>query len=533
MIEKIILTESDDVVSAIKKIKDSKQTSLEIFIPEKGSISGNLLNLKILKKEAVKLNKKIVFEGEMLKEKTQLSAEFVEGDILDHYEPEEQDFDKRRVKTSRAKDLISDLKNKINNILKGRKKLAAAFAGILAALVIAALFLVIWFLPSANLSLVVNSEVLVKSVGIVLTPSYAQPEKEDQAQLEESKAGNVLSSILIEVNETKIQGTKATGKKKVGEKASGKVTVKNWTDIEKQLSKGETITSVERVDGERLNYFLNSDALVPAKTATISATPETRTTIDKPGAAEVEVAAENVGESYNLSEGKLFTLGGESLDFFEVVSETVLSGGSSREVTVVTNEDREKLSKALNEVLKEKAKGDLESKLVVDQKLHGGTVKYDVVGEKYSREIGDEADDFSLTLEIKAQALVYSEAKLNELLENVLKDFVPEGFEISDRDREMKVDVLRALGEPSSEPNPTDAQTAEIQVKIRSYVLPEIDPDKISRGLVGLRLSFAQEYLTNIPNIESYQIQLWPPLPSFLRTMPRSKGRINIEVVRK
>jgi len=510
--DEIILNESDDLVSIIEKIKNAESLNLRISISEDSPLKGNILNIKILKKEAEKLGKNVEFSGINVDEEGSVET-LVEGDILKDTPPSKVDGEER---LSFVDKFVDSVRGRFHKIFpRGEKKSIYVLVGISAVTAISVLAALFWFLPSSRVSLVVNSEVLVKSVGVLLVPDSVETDSEGK---------NVLSSILIEIIETKIQGTKATGKKKVGDKAKGTVTVRNWTDNEKSLSQGDKITSVERIDGERLSFFLDSEATVPARTATVSSTPDSKTTTYKPGTTEVEVTAEEVGESHNLADETLFTLGDSSLDDFEVIAETVLSGGSSREVTVVTKEDQDKLTKALLEVLKEKGKEDLESKLVGDQKLHRGTIKYDVLSEKYSREVDDEAEEFSVTLEIKASALVYSEAELNDLLGGLLADFVPEGFEISDRDKEVKVDVLKALDESG---------TSEIQIKVRSYVLPEIDPDFVKRGLTGLKVSSAQSFLASVPNLESYQINLWPPLPSFLQTMPRSTSRIEIEVVRK
>ena len=92
--DEIILNESDDLVSIIEKIKNAESLNLRISISEDSPLKGNILNIKILKKEAEKLGKNVEFSGINVDEEGSVET-LVEGDILKDTPPSKVDGEER------------------------------------------------------------------------------------------------------------------------------------------------------------------------------------------------------------------------------------------------------------------------------------------------------------------------------------------------------------------------------------------------------------------------------------------------------
>jgi len=113
---------------------------------------------------------------------------------------------------------------------------------------------------------------------------------------------------------------------------------------------------------------------------------------------------------------------------------------------------------------------------------------------------------------------------LDELLDSLLDEFVPEGFELSKQNREVNVEIL----------GNTDATTlsttkSDLQVTLKSFILPQLDEAKIKSDLVGKKLSEAERILGGIRNVKSYEINTSFKIPFFSR-MPGKPENITLTI---
>ena len=505
---KINLGVDDNLWAALHQLTEVEGEAVTVVLPEESPLLKNSLDLRFLSREAKKLGKQISWEtadkyGQQLikllenggaKVRSEADFGFVEGDVLAQSPSGEK---RRRPGLERRVKLPGGLK------IFGLVLLAVfILGGVLAA--------VLYFLPRAKITLRVNSELLVKNVEVSATNEVSEVDTESRR----------IPAVRLSVTEKDLKSTSTTGAKVVGERAAGEVAIYNKTDAGETFAAGTELTLIA-AEEEPLTFLTDTEVTVEGRTTAETLDGEEITY----GQTTVEVTAAEIGSGYNLKEDEKFTIADHDTDDFLAQNEKDFSGGLSRQVAAVTKEDQDRLREALTEVLKIKAEESLKGKLVGDQKLAEGAIQFTVLEEVFDHEVDEEADRLGLTTTLTASTLVYSESKLMTLLEPLLSEFVPPDYTVFEAGEGIE------LGEVVATPVGNGDQELKLQVKIRSYMVPRLEENRIKKELAGLSLTAAQDYLSRLPSIASFELTLWPPLPRPLMAMPRLPVRIELEVI--
>jgi len=476
---KLSLPENPDVISILSEVKKSPEGDVVLLLPPKPAL-WNVLALKTLAARLSEWGRAVEFKAQ--DKKGEILLTFFRG------EPQEKKKGKKRY-----------------SLKVGPKTLPILGGG--AVSLVAGMAAICIFLPKATLNLKVNTLPLVKITEVVVDPNATAPDSENY----------ILPAIKISVEQEGSFEKATTGEKEVGNKAKGTVTIYNRdTDDDYSFSEG---TQIQTENG--LNFLLGAD--VSLKEASPSTQPDQSVTIT-PTHTDVEALAAAIGSNYNIKKGIKLIISkldeSRQDDVYALASEN-FSGGDSRTVKTVQTSDQEAvLSQATEELTSQCTKG-LTGKLIGDQRLETKTVK-SVIGEKvFSPALGEEADIVKLLLKITCEGLAYSEEQLHQLLTSVLQKLVPEGFTLSPESQ--KVEILTAEEAPEGE-------QIILQAKIEGQVIQKVDIESIKEAVKGHTFSDAWAYLTTLPHINSYEINFWPPLPSFLRRLPFQKERIEINL---
>lgn len=499
---KLTLPEKPDLVLLFGQIEDATADELKALLPRETNF-WNVVVLKILQKQAEKVGKKITFVAQNEKGKTLLAA--LHGEDL-----------RKGVGIATGGPLAGILSRLPRISLLGGGvafwKIAAVGAVLLILLAGGGIFAALYF-SKATVTLRLNTSSLVKNKEVVLSRSATEPDAENLS----------IPGIPIKVTESGTFEGDASGTKEVGSKAGGEVTIYNYdTTNEKEFSEGDVLVSSE---GD-LQFLLSEDISVDAATSTID--PDTLSKSIEPATNSVVVNAVQIGSSYNIEEGQ--TLCFEDLDDDlcdkneddAVFAETTekFSGGESKEVSVVTAEDQDKVLEAGTKELSSRCEQSLSGKLVGDQKLAGKAVESAVLNKEYVPAVGEEADKVQLKLEVECQSLAYSEDALYQVLSEKLQDLVPEGFQ--QRREEADIQILTA--EKSDE-------GIKIQARISAELTPQVDTEEIQSELTGRAFSDLETYFSTKKDVNSYEIDFWPPIiPNILGRFPLKKDRITVQV---
>lgn len=510
--EKIHLDIHENILESLRKIKAAKDASIELHIPEGAVLFENSLNLKLLLKEAQTLNKELIFKT------SDTAGKNIISNVMGDDEEVDSDFVSREVSVD---SILTDNKKKISRKItlpsfKGislpsislKNKLPIALGLIVAFGIFSfGIYQYLWRVPKATIAVIVTSQPLIKSVEISVKPDVSSSVELKQ-----------LKGYTVQASTTETSSLVPTGSKIVGKKASGKIKIVNRTTEDKEFKEGENLFST---DNEDLFYLLNDDVKVP------KASLEDPMDISSPlipGTAEVDVTAEDIGKDYNLSKGE--DLEFDDFDSSEYLAQVVsdIKGGESKTVKTVAKADMDKLSADMLKVSEEKGNEVISKNIPSDQILINGSVLVSLVKDEFSAKLNDETEELKLIQTVSYQGLSYKKTDLDAILKDMLKGFVPEGFQLLDSDMENNVEILG-----NSDATVLNLTQADLQVTIKAFVIPTLDEKELKEKLVGVSLSDAEKILGKVKNIKTYEIKIDPNVP-IIRKIPSNIENIFVSI---
>jgi len=320
---------------------------------------------------------------------------------------------------------------------------------------------------------------------------------------------NVVAADVVSASVDGSTSTPATGKKDVGDKAKGSVTIYNNGSDPVTLSSGSEITAAS---GQV--FILDGSVKVPASSGDIF-------TGTKPGTADGSVTAKTLGTESNVPSGTRFSVGSNS--DLAAKNDNAFSGGTKKNVVVVSSNDLAKLKADLPK----KMQGSAQSAL--SQKAQSGETLLPITGSttlekvKFDKKEGDEAKTVTLTASIVFSGIAYKNDELNNFAESILKGKY-------DQDATFAKDSLKESVKNVSQKN---AKTAEGTVTIEAGLLPKIDTQDIVTNIQDKSLGKAQETLANIPQVSKTDITFSPPIPLLPNLFPKLPKQISVEVKTK
>lgn len=357
-----------------------------------------------------------------------------------------------------------------------------------------------WYLPKAKVTIFFEAKNFEKKIKVTIDPELAVADFDKR----------IIPGEIVDVKMQKSEEKKTSGEKLVGDKAKGEVAVYNFTNDIKGFKKGTVI-----VGPDEKEFSLDVDIIVASASSEFD---ENWNQVISPGKTKVTVTALAIGPEYNLASGTEFNLQGHPSASFRAKNEKAFSGGTSRQVRVVAAEDQEKLLADLKAVLEKEIKSELANRAPEGKEILKEAILTSVVSREFSEAVGTEVDTLKLDLEMKAKALAYSPADLNNLLERVIAEFLPSGF--VPKRKEIKPQKAEIDKEGK----------AVFEAFIKADLVPDLDQETIKSNLLGKYPGVAQEYLENLTGFVRAEIVIRPQLPARLRTLPRLAKNIDIKM---
>jgi len=355
-----------------------------------------------------------------------------------------------------------------------------------------------WYVPRVTLVILVEPKVLEQEVDIFITSDEKEISKK---------------TLLAEMVEVKEEGSKTavtTGKKVVGEKSKGEVMVYNKTTTsEKKFSKGTTISSGS------WSFIFDEDVSVASASSGLESTTF--------GKATVKVTAVEIGDEGNLAAGKTFSVEDFPGDLYTAYNTKSFSGGSSREIRVVSEEDREKLLTSLsNKLIKEgkeklltSSDSDSMGKLLIDK-----GIKTKVIEEKYSKDTGDEARELTLKLKINISGMAVDKKDLDDYLKEKIRKSVPADYKFDEST--IETEVVNVGKEKNGK--------LPLTIFYKTDLIPELDIDELKREIMGRKVEVVESYFKGLPLVVGFEADIKPRIRIFTSSFPRVAGNIEIKV---
>ncbi|MDP3974262.1 MAG: hypothetical protein Q8P92_05525 [Candidatus Daviesbacteria bacterium] len=349
-------------------------------------------------------------------------------------------------------------------------------------------------LPKADVKIFVEPQILEKETQVIADPKQKEIDRE----------AKIIPGELVTTEVSGSDSIGATGSREIGDPAKGTVVLRNKTDREVTLSKGAVLTNTSG-----LKFNLDTSVSIASRSADDGTW----------GKSTTEVSAQSIGADGNLPSGTDLSIANYSSDQLVAKSEGNFSGGTSKEVTVVSAADQEKLLAKVAANLRTQAKDKLQEQLP-DKKVIEESLSEDIIRRSYNKNVNDQASEFTLNLTVRFRGTAFDENNLKQIVGDLVTTEVPEGFELSLENTETQSSVKDVE---------KDGKLI-FSAKFRAKLIPKLNQDEIKNKIRGRTADEVAQILKEMEGILGSEIRMNPSLPSFLQRLPLIENNIQIEV---
>lgn len=524
----------EDVELVKKKLKESHKEKIILVLPEENRSLKNLESFTLLKKEAQILNKKLtIFSTDrhyrQLAEDCGIEIEetlieagfFKEGeiafrpkvrDILPRSELKKESLKTVKISVQKEKGSVKKTiseesfqsqmeKHKRERSVKTGRFTSFLFYTFFFVLVLGGLAFSFLYFPKATIIIIPAGEEIEFS-------GVFNVEKNGTMDIKTKTVGGFLIEKEKEVEKSFL----ATGSEKRVDKTKGEVTIFNQTSSLRKFVAG---TRFESPEGK---IFKSQDYVsIPGGTE------------QEPGKVEIEVIAAEAGEEYNIGPA-VFTLPGLKPygDLYEKIyaeSKESMEGGFIGETKVILKEDTEQaksemlklqdnlLAEAKDEILKEISSilQFLKDEILIK--------KEEITFDKSEGQIGE---TFKGKAKIKASLLIPKEEDIQEIIADVVKSKLEEGFEFEEVASTQNIEYKILKSDKEKE-------ILEISFEGKEKVALKIEPGEIKKKIVGMNEEEFRKYIEEEmkDKVQDVEITFWP---LWVSKIPEKEDRVFVEI---
>lgn len=538
----IYLEVDEDITSAIDKLTKDPSEKIQVVTAKRSTLFQSVINLRLLKKAANDVKKELVLittdrvsinlasrigvpVAHQIGEPPIPAAVAVSGaaagaaaaamadDEIDGGTVSEKDIEPKpkpapkpvsepdvapvpaaaevAAGTPAAKTSGKSAKPKVPNITTMQKRLLWVGLGVFA---IGLLFALNFFLTSAKVTLFAKGAQVNASFNFTADPQAKQS----------NISSNLLAATQLSNNKTLNATVQATGSKDNGTKASGTMTVSNCTTNAQPLVAGTRFVSP---DGKV--FRSNSDISVPAASYPIG--------VCIAGKKSVEVSADSNGDSYNLGPAD-YTI--PALNNPAVTAKGgQMSGGTSKVVKVITQNDVDKAKQAALDADKAGALKDIQDKAGNGQVVLEASLSQTTTSINPNPDVNAEANSGSVTVQVTYSALAVKKSELADLARAEEQQQVGADKQIYE-DGSANIQ-LTASGPP-------DASGAQkFSAKTTAFAGTKIDTAALAKQIRGKKYGEAVDIASKQPEIEKAEITL---TPGWATSLPSLHSHIHVEI---
>ncbi len=315
--------------------------------------------------------------------------------------------------------------------------------------------------------------------------------------------------IPIEMIEIEIEGedTKnTTGKKETGDKAKGEVTIFNKTEDKKTFPKGTIVVGPNNLEFELL------DEISVASTSPFSTSLSS---------AKGKVSAAKFGKEYNLPSSSNFTVKNFSTNNYIGKNQEAITGGTKKEIIVVSAKDLTDLLVAVTEKLEEDALSQGKKEADSETEIFPAVITREVIEKTYTKKEGDESGSVGVSAKVKYTLGKYSKQSLQDVVESLSRGDVPGTYALLEGESNVDITEIEVDSKDDS---------ASAVLKVNAVYSPQIKSDELSNAIKGKSESNALEQIKKIPGVTDVSISFVNKIPLFPLVLPNNIGKISIEV---
>lgn len=416
---------------------------------------------------------------------------------LDNEIPADESAPKSGLKNSKKSSTKGDKKPKVPNFNKFRKRTILIGAAVVALI---ALWLVgIFILPKAKV--IIKTDNVSVNTDLIFTASTAATD------LDEEKS--IVPATSKEVKKTDSEKVPATGKKNIGEKATGTVTVKLSNCAESNAN----IPAGTGVSNGSLTFITQSDVTLVAFSKNGACVNDL---IPSQTSGTVKVAAQNPGDQYNISGGRTFTVNGFSS--VSGVDSSAMTGGTNKEVTVVSDQDVEAAKSKLTDKSKSAATSELEKQLQDDELFAiPETLSASTSAITPTPKVGDEASEVTVTSTTTYIMLGVKRDDLKKLVVKSVEDDIDTSKQKVSEDGLDK--AVFKLGEKAS------ATDQKVNVQTTVSTGAQIDEAALKTEIAGKKKGDVQKIVGAYPGVKEVEVKY---SPFWVYKTPKNPSKITL-----
>lgn len=380
------------------------------------------------------------------------------------------------------------------------RKLPAGNGKFIAAAVIAVVLVIVGFsllytLPRVAVTVLVASSSVDESAVVTVDPKSTVADPEGKTIPGKTQEQSVSGEKTIAV----------TGKKNIGDPAKGSVTIYNKVTSSRNFPKGTTLTT------GGIAFTLDSDVSIASASETIGSITF--------GKATANVTAKEIGPNGNVQASSEFTFAGVSANSVSARNESAFTGGTSKQVTVVSRADQDALVEAITGELVTQAKQQLLTAGASGDRLIDATIKTAVSEKVFNAELNQEAKELHGKVTVTVSGISIADSDIKAVLESLVEAKVPSGYRLAPEQTNVATSNVTVKKDG----------TITLTAKLTAVSLPVIDADMLKTKLAGKPVTEATAILRETNGVAGAEY-LFTMSPTKSR-LPSQRGNITITVM--
>lgn len=353
------------------------------------------------------------------------------------------------------------------------------------------LVLIPFFFSSAKVTLYVAPYEFIKTVDVTLDP---QAKTIDLAK-------KIVPVSQQNFSVTNTVSLSTTGRKVIGQRAQGEVVVYNKQDKIQSLPKGTIL-----IDGSGHKFEMVVSAQVASSSSDLSVGVITL------GQTKVMVVATDIGPEFNLAKDTVVNFKDFAASILVAKVSESISGGSKSEVKAVSATDRSKVESEINTQIAASVNDRITKELANNPGIIRDSVQIRKGHFDSNREIGEEADELTITSTSSISVLYFNQDQKTTLLNTFLRSEV--GFK-----------------ESVFSPDNFDIALNKTKLTITGKSIPSVNTQSIARLISGKSQSVAISLIKkSLPRVYNYQISTNLSFLKSINPLPFRFSNISIEV---
>ncbi len=391
-------------------------------------------------------------------------------------------------------------KIKVPNFGKFRTRVGAGLGALL--LLVGGIFWAIVIAPKASIT--ISTSKTDSQAKIAITASKATIAVD---------AEKGLVPAVQKEDKQKLTGTfPATGQKDVGEKASGTMKVRNC-----DYSDGFTLPSGTKFSNSGKVFVSTEPVVVPKFTgSSFSCTLSG----NQAGTATVDVVAEQSGDTYNVS-SRGYTISSIPSEAEVDAVGSVMGGGTTKLVKVVTNEDIDSATAKILATAADNVKGKL-SKLLKDDGLLPVEDTFVSAQGAPTSSIGAGAEapsDPTITIEVTSSMLGMKLSDIEPLVQKEIEKKIDTA-----KQKIYSSGLSAAILAVTEKPAP---DTVKLTITSTASIGPKLESSTVASEIAGKKAGDAKQTLEAIPGVSKVEIRL---SPFWVFSIPKNTSKITVSV---